>query len=59
MNDCCKKYQDKIADACVFMLEESKGNVSQSDSKALVLCSKILVEKVLEMSFPEWLESNK
>ena len=52
MNDCCKKYQDKIADACLFMLQESKtGNLTESDKKALELCSKILIKNVLEICF--------
>ena len=49
MNDCCKEYRDKIADTVVFMIEESKGNLTESDSKALILCSKILTKHVLEM----------
>jgi len=51
MNDCCKKYQDKIADTVLFMLQESKGNLSPSDSKALILCSQILIKHVLEICY--------
>ena len=49
MVECSCGLKDKIADTVVFMVEQSKGNLTESDSKALILCSKILTKHVLEI----------
>jgi len=53
MNDCCKQYQDKIAETVLFLLEQSKQTRfrTEAEPKAIILCAKLLTERILELCF--------